>query len=155
MVNRIGIEIDLAGFGVFAQQRRNRDECVALALQVLDDPGNRPCGGPCQLPEAALRATGAGDAVMHEQHGITPTTIAKAIRDLIETEKLDTRDGRDVQSRPRPETLALDELLQHIAETERAMKKAAKDLDFERAAELRDEIASLKKFLPDASWRKS
>lgn len=90
----------------------------------------------------------------NEKHGITPTTIAKAIRDLIETDKLDTRDGAKA-SGIKPETLALDELLQHIAETERIMKKAAKDLDFERAAELRDEIASLKKFLPDASWRKA
>ena len=90
----------------------------------------------------------------NEKHGITPTTIAKAIRDLIETDKLDTRDGAKAHG-IKPETLALDELLQHIAETERVMKKAAKDLDFERAAELRDEIASLRKFLPDASWRKS
>jgi excinuclease ABC subunit B len=60
-----------------------------------------------------------------------------------------------LQSRPqRPETLALDELLSHITGMERDMKKAAKDLDFERAAQLRDEIANLRKFLPDAQWRK-
>jgi len=89
----------------------------------------------------------------NEEHGITPTTIAKAIRDVIETEKLDPRTGKPVKS-VKPETLALDELLSHITGMERDMKKAAKDLDFERAAELRDEIANLKKFLPDASWRK-
>lgn len=95
----------------------------------------------------------------NEEHGITPTTIAKAIRDLIEHEKLDTRGPIDPRTgKPikldKPETLALDELLSSIAQMERDMKKAAKDLDFERAAELRDEIASLKKFLPDAAWRK-
>ena len=88
----------------------------------------------------------------NEKNGITPTTIAKAIRDLIETDKLDTREGKTAKIKP--ETLALDELLSHITEMERDMKKAAKNLDFERAAELRDELASLKKFLPDAQWRK-
>ena len=90
----------------------------------------------------------------NEKHGIIPTTIAKAIRDLIET----APSGKDLKSRPdgiKPETLALDELLSHIAEMERDMKKAAKGLDFERAAELRDEMSSLKKFLPDAQWRKA
>jgi excinuclease ABC subunit B len=89
----------------------------------------------------------------NEEHGITPTTIAKAIRDLIETGNVDTATGKPGKL-ANPETLALDELLSHITQMEREMKKAAKDLDFERAAELRDEIASLKKFLPDAAWRK-
>ena len=87
------------------------------------------------------------------KHGITPTTIAKAIRDLIEHGTPDTATGQPGKL-AKPETLALDELLSAIAGMERDMKKSAKDLDFERAAELRDEIASLKKFLPDATWRK-
>lgn len=89
----------------------------------------------------------------NQAHGITPTTIAKAIRDIIEAEKLDSRTGKPTKA-VKPETLALDELLSHISALERDMKKAAKELDFERAAELRDEIANLKKFLPDVSWRK-
>ena len=89
----------------------------------------------------------------NETHGITPKTIAKAIRDLIETDKAGAQEGKAGRT-IKPEELALDELLSHIAEMERDMKKAAKNLDFERAAELRDELASLKKFLPDAQWRK-
>lgn len=89
----------------------------------------------------------------NEQHGITPTTIAKAIRDLIDTGISDTATGKPGKL-ANPEALALDELLSHITQMERDMKRAAKNLDFERAAELRDEIASFKKFLPDASWRK-
>ena len=89
----------------------------------------------------------------NEEHGITPTTIAKAIRDLIDTGKSGSGDGKTAKI-AKPETLALDELLSHITQMERDMKKSAKDLDFERAAELRDELASLKKFLPDAQWRK-
>ncbi len=89
----------------------------------------------------------------NEANGITPTTIAKAIRDLIEIGSTDTATGKPDKLR-RPETLALDELLSQITQMERDMKKAAKDLDFERAAELRDEIAAFKKFLPNTSWRK-
>ncbi|MGI6294930.1 MAG: excinuclease ABC subunit UvrB [Armatimonadota bacterium] len=89
----------------------------------------------------------------NEANGITPTTIAKAIRDLIEIGSTDTATGKPDKLQ-RPETLALDELLSQITQMERDMKKAAKDLDFERAAELRDEIAAFKKFLPNTSWRK-
>jgi excinuclease ABC subunit B len=44
--------------------------------------------------------------------------------------------------------LSLDELLDNLANLERQMKRAAKDLDFEQAALLRDEIARIKKLLP-------
>ena len=84
------------------------------------------------------------------EHDITPTTIAKAIRDLIES-------GRGDGAKPKAsvtETLSLDDLLTTIADMEREMKRSAKALDFERAAELRDEIASLKRSLPDSSWLK-
>ena len=88
----------------------------------------------------------------NEAHGITPTTIAKAIRDLIDTGSTGATTDKPGKL-ARPEALALDELLSHITQMERDMKKAAKGLDFERAAELRDEMASLKKFLPDATWK--
>jgi len=91
----------------------------------------------------------------NEEHGITPTTIAKAIRDLIESGR-----GGDGPQSGKPgkvsvtEILSLDDMLSTIAEMEREMKRSAKALDFERAAALRDEIASLKKMLPDSSWLK-
>ncbi len=83
----------------------------------------------------------------NEKHGITPTTIVKAVRDLIESGKSVSVEGDGgLHAGPLP----LDELVTVIADMERQMKKAAKDLDFERAAELRDEIAAMKKLLPDA-----
>ncbi len=84
----------------------------------------------------------------NEAHGITPTTIKKAIRDTIEAGKTGDAASKSEKLK-KPDVLSLDDLLSSIAEMERDMKRAAKALDFERAAELRDEIAALKKYLPD------
>lgn len=93
-------------------------------------------------------------AQYNEEHGITPKTIAKAVRDLIESGKdIDTYTYEQAGEKPDDKPLSLDDLLSTISKTEREMKKAAKDLDFERAAQLRDEIAAMKKLLPDAHWR--
>ena len=81
----------------------------------------------------------------NEEHGITPTTIVKAVRDLIEAGKPVTVEG---DGGMHAGALPLDELVLVVADMERQMKKAAKDLDFERAAELRDEVAAMKKLLP-------
>lgn len=90
----------------------------------------------------------------NELHGITPTTIAKAIRDVIESHS--EGDGNQDGGAPRivSGTLSLDDMLSAIADMEREMKRSAKALDFERAAELRDEISALKKMLPDSTWVK-
>jgi excinuclease ABC subunit B len=48
--------------------------------------------------------------------------------------------------------LSVDDLLSEIATMEREMKKAAKALEFERAAELRDRVSELKKIMPDSKW---
>lgn len=87
----------------------------------------------------------------NEKHGITPATIVKAVRDVIQAER--TVDNREYKAGGRNvDTLSLDGLLSAIAEMEADMKKAAKALDFERAAELRDEITRLRKLLPEAKW---
>jgi excinuclease ABC subunit B len=79
------------------------------------------------------------------QHGITPESIKKSIRELLET--VPERDYYTVEvpksSEPQWESPAA--LAAHVAELERAMKDAAKRLDFERAAELRDRVKALKK----------
>ena len=85
----------------------------------------------------------------NEEHGITPKTVQKAIRDLIaadyvKEEKTSYRTRRDVNA----ESLPLDQVVQVITELESQMKAAAKALDFEQAAALRDEILELKRFLP-------
>jgi excinuclease ABC subunit B len=79
------------------------------------------------------------------RHGITPESIKKSIRELLET--VPERDYYTVEvpksSEPQWESPAA--LAAHVAELERAMKEAAKRLDFERAAELRDRVKALKK----------
>ncbi len=79
------------------------------------------------------------------RHGITPESIKKSIRELLET--VPERDYYTVEvpkvSEPQWESPAA--LAAHVAELERAMKEAAKRLDFERAAELRDRVKALRK----------
>ena len=87
----------------------------------------------------------------NESHGITPATIVKAIRDSLipAVGGVSDADRFGVRGVSDAAVLSLDEMLEHITRMEREMKKAAKALDFERAAELRDEIAAIKKLLPD------
>ncbi len=86
----------------------------------------------------------------NKAHGITPTTVKKAIRELIETGK---EEETVDYARKAGDIISLDDLLTAITSMEREMKKAAKALDFERAAELRDEISGMKKLLPDAKLK--
>ena len=84
-------------------------------------------------------------AEYNRQHGITPESIKKSIRELLET--VPERDYYTVevpkQAEAQWESPAA--LAAHVAELERAMKEAAKRLDFERAAELRDRVKALRK----------
>ena len=71
----------------------------------------------------------------NEENGITPKTIIKEVRDVIE---IAAKDGKKTKKK-----LTGDELQRRIAELTSAMKEAAKALDFEQAAYLRDEIVRL------------
>ncbi|HUV03558.1 MAG TPA: excinuclease ABC subunit UvrB [Armatimonadota bacterium] len=84
----------------------------------------------------------------NEQHGIKPASIQKAVRDVIEAKKV-AESKSYYRVRPSPdENTPLDQLMFVLADLEKEMKRAAKDLDFEHAAEVRDEIIRLKKLLP-------
>ena len=79
----------------------------------------------------------------NEVHGITPQTIRKAVRDLISISKEITREQAAFEKDP--ESMNLGELRKLIADVEKKMRKAAADLNFEAAAELRDRMLELKK----------
>lgn len=83
----------------------------------------------------------------NEEHGITPTTIQKAVRDLIsiakEVEKTTQLLEKD------PESMNREELEKLIAKVQKQMKAAAADLNFEAAAELRDQMIMLKQNLAE------
>ncbi len=80
----------------------------------------------------------------NEEHHITPTTIKKAVRDLIAVSK--AIESVKVSLDKDPESMSDAELDKVIEKTEKQMRKAAADLDFETAAELRDKLLELKKF---------
>ena len=81
----------------------------------------------------------------NEEHGITPQTIKKSVRDLISISKEIAKE--EVRFEKDPESMDEKELLKLIADVEKKMKKAASELNFEAAAELRDKMVDLKKTL--------
>ncbi|MBR2949552.1 MAG: excinuclease ABC subunit UvrB [Lachnospiraceae bacterium] len=81
----------------------------------------------------------------NEENGITPQSIKKAVRDLISITKEVAKE--DVKFEKDPESMNRQELEKLIAEVQKKMKKAAADLDFESAAQLRDKMIELKKTL--------
>ena len=84
----------------------------------------------------------------NEEHGITPTTIKKAVRDLIAVSKAVAE--TEVKLKKDPESMSKKELKNLISQLEKQMRQAAADLNFEHAAELRDKMIELKKNLADA-----
>ena len=84
----------------------------------------------------------------NEQHGITPTTIKKAVRDLIAVSKAVAQ--TEVKLKKDPESMSKKELKNIIAALEKQMRQAAADLNFEQAAQLRDKMIEFKKNLADA-----
>ena len=83
----------------------------------------------------------------NEEHGITPTTIKKAVRDLISISK-EVAETEDKMMKD-PESMSRKELEKLIKNVEKQMRAAAADLNFETAAELRDKMIELKKNLEE------
>ena len=83
----------------------------------------------------------------NEEHGITPQTIRKAVRDLISISKEVAKEEKQLEKDP--ESMSRAELEKLIGEVQKQMKKAASELDFETAAQLRDQMISLKKYLQE------
>ena len=81
----------------------------------------------------------------NEEHGITPKTIQKSVRDLISISKKVA--AEELKLEKDPESMSVKELKKLIADLTKQMKKAAAELNFESAAELRDKLTELKKVL--------
>jgi excinuclease ABC subunit B len=79
----------------------------------------------------------------NEEHGITPQTIQKKVRDSIRATMV-AEDEEQYENRPDLKKMTKRERAEVIENMEREMKEAAKALDFERAAQLRDTILELK-----------
>ncbi len=83
----------------------------------------------------------------NEEHGITPRTIQKAVRDLIRISREVAQE--ELQFEKDPESMSEKELEKLIGDVQKKMKKAAADLNFEAAAMLRDQMVELKKQLQE------
>ena len=83
----------------------------------------------------------------NEEHGITPTTIKKAVRDLIAISKAAAESEKDFKKEP--ESMDEKELNQLVKELTKKMHQAAAELNFEEAARLRDRMIEVKKALLD------
>ena len=81
----------------------------------------------------------------NDEHGITPQTIKKSVRDLISISKVIAKE--EVRFEKDPESMDEKELEKLIGDIQKKMKQAAADLNFEAAAELRDKMVELKKTL--------
>ncbi len=82
-------------------------------------------------------------AAYNEEHGITPQTVQREITDIVQTLRSTSPQPQEVRERPEPESKQ--ELIALIKELEKQMLQAADRLEFELAANLRDEIRELRK----------
>lgn len=83
----------------------------------------------------------------NEEHGITPTTIKKSVRDLIAISKAAIEDEKDFKKDP--ESMDAKELEKLSKELTKKMHQAAAELNFEEAAKLRDRMVQIKKMLQE------
>ena len=83
----------------------------------------------------------------NEEHGITPTTIKKAVRDLISISKKVAEE--EDKFKKDPESMSKQELQKCIQEIKKQMNRAAADLNFEAAAQLRDQMIELRKMIEE------
>ena len=100
----------------------------------------------------AIRETNRRRAIQekyNEEHGITPQSIRKAVRDLISISQAASEPKKKRGLDKDPESMDAKELKALIAEVKKQMNQADVELNFEKAAELRDHMMELKKFLKD------
>ena len=100
--------------------------------------------------DAAIRETNRRREIQqayNEAHGITPQTIRKEVRELIRISKEVAKE--EVRLEKDPESMSREELSKLITEVQKKMQKAAADLNFEAAAQLRDKMIELKKALQE------
>ena len=81
----------------------------------------------------------------NNEHGITPTTIQKAVRDVISISREVAKTTKGLEKDP--ESMNHNEIKKLIQKLEKQMRKAAADLNFELAAELRDQMLECKEYL--------
>ena len=118
---------------------RNSDGRIIMYADTMTDSMK------CAIEETARRRKIQDE--YNKENGITPTTIRKAVRDLISIHKEIAKEEDGFAKDP--ESMDRAELTKLIADVEKRMRHAAAELDFESAAQLRDSMIELKKHLED------
>jgi excinuclease ABC subunit B len=81
----------------------------------------------------------------NKAHGITPESVQKSVKDILES--IELKESRPIYRVKNKEKMELEEVLKWISNLEKAMKEAAKNLEFEKAAAYRDELLEMRKLL--------
>ena len=118
---------------------RNAEGHVIMYADVITDSMRRAI-------DETLRRRELQEAY-NKEHGITPKTIKKAVRDLISISKEVAKTQKKLEKDM--ESMSREELEELIGKIQKQMKAAAADLNFEMAAELRDQMIELKKNLEE------
>lgn len=117
---------------------RNAEGCVIMYADVMTESMQKAI-------DETNRRRGIQQAY-NEAHGITPQTIVKKVHDVIQITKAATEKQKFGLEKD-PESMSEKELKKLIQTLDKEMKHAAMELQFERAAELRDKILELKKLM--------
>lgn len=117
---------------------RNSEGRVIMYADVITDSMDRAITETARRREIQMK--------YNEEHGITPQTIKKKVYDIIQATK--TVDEKPKKSLNKDlESMNIKELQKEAVKTERDMRRAAAELQFERAAELRDKLMEIKKLI--------
>ena len=122
---------------------RNADGRVIMYADTVTDSMRQA------IDETSRRRT-VQDAY-NKEHGITPTTIKKAVRDLITIKKAASVHTK--KAKLDPESMSVEDLRKLEKELNRQMRTAAAELNFEEAAVLRDRLVEVRKVLYDADTK--
>ncbi len=121
---------------VIGRAARNEDGHVIMYADRITDSMKRA------IDETERRR--AIQEAYNKEHGITPHTIQKKVKDLIDLTKIEEKPAAYGKKKSAGEELSDEELYQQMIETEKDMKRAAKALEFEEAAMWRDQLAKLR-----------
>ena len=124
-------------------------QTIGRAARNVDSRVIMYCDGISKAMRAAIDETERRRQIQsryNEEHGITPKSVSKGVRDVIEaTKTAEDMEGYDEFLAGRsPLELTKKELANYVDKLEKEMKQAANDLQFERAAELRDLVFEYK-----------
>lgn len=118
---------------------RNSDGHVIMYADVITDS--------MRLAIGETQRRRAVQETYNREHGITPQTIKKAVRDIISISKAVAKNEMEFEKDP--ESMSRKELEKLVGEVQKQMKQAAAELNFEAAADLRDKMITLKKQLQE------